>query len=350
MATPDWIEDFARSSYKLWRGHDPEAHLPFNVFGLYGYYERLWIEKLNEAVMCLNESGIGVAEAADAMPNPSSCRLMLMLTVMQMRNAGTEPSTEKHLANFFYDVIQHKMNGGDVFAASANNAHTTSMVSDIISSAEWNRADSASARVFGQLCVGLGTLVHGLYNDWFTDYSYEMYGPYTINGKTLLIRDFNDLKPVDVWPETRKLRFKRVRVLASYQNLDCKISYVGCHATYSRQLPESLKSYAICADGRWISAEELEDTASYYLAAAQRQFTEYSRLPLERQKEIYFVQEAYQLRALFELAGMDWKPSEAFYKSVKNQPLLPSPWPDYNLTFKAYKEKFGINRLTAAYA
>ncbi|MEK6924053.1 MAG: hypothetical protein AABW54_02345, partial [Candidatus Micrarchaeota archaeon] len=301
---PAWLEEFAKSSYQLWQGHDPQSHLPFNAFGLYSYYERLWIEKMLAAVMRLKEVGRFTADIA--LPNASACRFSFLLTIMHLQNARmTDKRAIKALCNFFRQAIAARMQGEDEFAFSANFTHAPSSVQALLQETAWETAGVEEARLLGKLVVGLATLVHGLYNDWFTDYSYEVSGPYAAAGKHLmLVREFDDLKPVEVWLEAQAFRHKRVSILAEYEGLECKIAFVGCHATFSRSLVDGLVRYAVFADGKQVTGRRaLAELAEYFLKTAQEHYANYAAMGIEAQKEKYFLQEAYVFKWLFDAAG-----------------------------------------------
>ena len=356
MTHQEWIEGFAKSSYQLWKGHDPASHLPFNIFGLYPYYSDLWIERVYNAIRKIRETGKSMEEVTKAMPNPSSCRFVFLILVMHMKNAKfTDKEKIKTICDFFVDVLEIKTKGKDIFAHDTNLAHAKEEISQVLKETEWESGGIDAARALGKLNVGMATLVHSLYNDWMTDYSYEISGPYDaserFDGKhIMLIRDFEDMKPLDVWPESNDFKYKNIRVLTVYKDLDCKIAYVGCHSTYSGNLPEHLSHYAIFADGKQIKGQDaLREVALYFMGIAQGLFAKYSSIGFEEQKRKYFVQEAYQIRGLFESAGEDWKPPKEFFDRVAGKPLLQSPWMNYNLSFEDYCEQFGINNLKLAY-
>jgi hypothetical protein len=323
---------------------------------LYSYYEDLWIDKVYEAVQKFRKSGKTIGEISKAMPNSSSCRFILLIMVMHLKNARvTDKQKIRALCDFFVDVVRSKTTNSDLFAHDTNFAHTELEVDDFLNKTEWEAASAESAKEIGKTTVGLATLVHSLYNDWMTDYGYEICGPYDASKKfggkhILLVRDFKDIKPVEIWPEANDFKHKSIRLLTVYKDLDCKIAYVGCHTTYSGNLLDHLSHYAVYADGKQIKGlEGLAELSSYFLGIAQELFAKYSSLDFEEQKRKYFVQEAYQLKNFFEAVGVPWKPTQDFYERVAGKPLRESPWLDYGLSFEEYLEQFGMNNIARAY-
>lgn len=356
MAVPAWIDEFARSSYQLFYHHDPKSHQVFNVFGLYDYYDRLWIDRLYETILKWNGSGASIAEIAKHMPNPSSCRFIFVLISMHLKNSNiTDKEKIKTICDFFYNVIRFKTAGKDVFAHDSNQMHARKEIGLLAEKTPWTKSDENWARELGKLSVGCATLVHTMYSDWMTDYSYEIYGPYDVSkhfGKNaiLLVRDFEDLKPDAYWPGASKFKHKSIRLLTVYKNLACKIAYVGCHATYSGSIISHLAKHALYADGKLVPRfEGLKNISSYYLKTAQSTFADYQKLAFEEKKRIYFHQEAYPLKSFFEGVGVNWKPPKEFFAAVKGKPLLESPWPNYNLTLREYSKKFGMDKIKQAY-
>lgn len=356
MVVPAWIDDFARSSYQLFYHHDPKSHQVFNVFGLYDYYDKLWIDRLYHTIVKWNKSGASIARIAKHMPNPSSCRFVFITICMHMKNGKiTDKEKVRTICDFFYKVIKFKTSGKDVFAYDSNRMHTHREINSLLKKTKWIGGTEDVAREIGKLNVGCGTMVHTLYSDWMTDYSYEIYGPYDVSKhfgekSILLMRDFEDLKP-DYWPSKKKFKYESIRVLTVYRNLTCKIAFVGCHSTYSGSLIPHLSKYALFADGKPIRGfEGLKKLAGHYLLKAQSTFAEYQKLGFEKQKRLYFFQEAYNLKSFFEGVGVEWRPPKAFFEAVKGKALLESPWPNYNLSLEEYCEKFGINNIKRAYS
>lgn len=340
-----FIKDFAFSSWNLWKNHDPNSHLPFNPIRFYAYYGGKWVEALWELVQKAKE--FSLEEIAAAMPVVSSCRFILILTVMKAKVANYNNKAKlREIFNFFSEVIKFKVKHEDVFAIKSNIIHTEKEIENILNGTNWSLVNLDKRKDLSHLTVGLGTLVHGLYNDFDTDFGFEVYGPYDVSknfgeNSTMLIREFIDLQPTELWGKVCK--FGKVRVYCVYLDLDARIEFVGCHMTFDKNPVTQLTHYAAEIDGKQMPEKELNLVSNYFLKLAQEFFIEINKLSFEEKKAKYFLQEAYQLKKLCELLKVDWKTLD-FNEHAREKPLLKMPF-EYKLSFEDYCEKFGINLL-----
>lgn len=350
MKEPVWINSLAKVSYSLFKNHDPESHLPVFGFGLYPLYSDLWIEKLFNLVAEFKNRGWSVQDYLEHFPNLSSNRFILLLSILHYKISGMKsPEKFRDIVEFLYSGITLRAKK-DVCAECSNIGMNEDDLSALLKSNNiWTPSLTESKEV-GKILSALATLVHGLYNDWCTDYSYEISGPYEAEGKLVLIRTFSNLHPSELWPDI-SWYFKQCSLITMYEDLSANIELVGCHITYSGNTVEKLQGYSLELDGKEIHGEsELKKVREMIMPCAVEQYEKMSQMDFESQKIKYLEQEGYQLKNLFDQVDMDWKPSAEMIERVKGVTDLPSPFPDYQMSVPEYLENFGFNELRSIYS
>lgn len=349
MAKPDWIDDFLKSSQRLFASHDPKSHLPFFAWGLFPHYSDLWLEKLYELVKSFRRKGLKIEEHLDSFPNLSSTRFILLLAAIHYQlTTLNNPKLITSVCNFLIDSIKLRSKTG-LFPDDNNVEYSEAELEALLKRRPLHEASLEESREIGKILAALASLVHGLHNDWCTDLSYEITGPYTHQHKTILVRSFADLKPTEIWPEA-DWNFKDISILTSYKDLSAEIIYVGCHITYDRSTVENLSRFNFIVDGKEITnVAGLKALREKLMVVATNQYEKYLNMDFESQKEKFLYQEHYQLKKLFEIAGLDWKPSREILQRIKGKKLIENIFPTYDLTKREYRKYFGGDKLIAAY-
>lgn len=349
MKNIDWIEDFAKSSYQLFINHDPQSHLPFNAWGLMPLYNDLWLEKLHELVKKFRKNELQIKDNLNYFPNLSSTRFILLMVIIHYQISKLKNSALiVDVVEFLVESIRLR-SGSDLFALSSNTEFSDQQIEKLLKDNVLNDATVEESKELGKILVALASLTHGLYNDWCTDYNYEISGPYKTKDKIMLLRYFPDCNPKEIWPDL-SWKFKNVSVITEYANLDANIAFVGCHITYSDNVIEKLERYSLNVDGKIIqNLEELKKLREDLMQIASKQYKKFMTMDFENQKIKFVEQENYQLKKLFELLKMDWRPSEEILERIKNKQLIDDIFPNYQMSLEDYKKTFGINRLIEAY-
>jgi hypothetical protein len=349
MKIPDWVQPFIDSSYHLWINHDPQSHLPFDAWGLHPYYNELWLKKIYEMVKKFNEKGYKISDYLDYFPNLSSTRfIMLMNTIHYQTSKMDAPEIISSIQDFFVTSLKLRAKD-DLFALEKNVELNDDQLNRLLMKRPVRSVGSEESRELGKILVALASLTHGLYNDWCTDLNYEISGPYVKDKKLYLIRSFPDSRPIDIWPEI-DWQFKDFSIITEYEDFSAKMAFVGCHITYSASAVEKLTGYNFQIDGKEIMGlEELKKLRETLMPIAASQYEKFMGLGLEDQKIKYVMQEHYQLKKLFDLVGIDWKPTDEMMGKIINKKLIEGVIKSYDMTKAEYAERFGHNKMICAY-
>lgn len=365
---PIWIDEFAKSVFRLFKGMDLRTMEPLDCFHFHPLYSDLWIEKIYQAIkkfkeqnISFKEQNISFKEVINSFPNPSSARAMIEFMVLHWNNVvrlgiKVDKNKVKEIFDFFVKILKIK-NKKDIFCYKSNIVHNQQEIENLIRKIKWLEGNPEISQALGKLYLAISSLVNGIMNDWCTDVGIEVWGPYDVSkyfGKNtvLIIRDFPVLKLPELWLHHKKYKYKKARIYTIYKNIKVRMEYVSCHTIVKGDLAKNLICYAFILDEKYISnLNKMKKLANHFLKLAEEQYVQVKNLDYEDLKQKLLEQERYQLYDFFKLVKMDWKLSEEMRKRVKNRQLLKNIYPltSYQLSREEINKFFGIDNLKRLY-
>lgn len=198
-------------------------------------------------------------------------------------------------------------------------------VSILERSVDWTTARAGLARELGKLIVSLNTLAYGLYTDVWANAAGDMcHGPYTLSdGRQLIIRDYVDLAPADLWNHCMDWEIRSVRILTCYrQGVNLEIDFYG-NLTAESNLIDSLSCFAFVVDGHQLEVAALNKLIISVAHRAIAQNKAIRSLGFEEIKRKFLEAHCYTERDFLKLAGLDWRPSQSMYDAIGGKALLP---------------------------
>lgn len=351
---PQWIDGYARETYALAKSHDASTHMPFNPMNFHPLFDDLWVEKFYDAVTRFNNSGMAISEVMRYLPVHSSLKFNLLEMIVFLKTSNTNSQKARTIIDFFLKTIrQRAVNKNfweDNLILEYRNANK------VIKEKKLVKADRFQASEVAKIVAGCGSLAHGLYNDFCTDYGYDVFGPYNLSSRagkeklSLFVRQFSDLKPELLWPKFKNFPLKTVKVYAVYKGINSQSHYIGCHMVYKESVIDSLVKFQVEIDGKFISSlSELREIREIVLNAASNHYVGYKKLNFEQQKKMYLRQFGYQFKDFFDLFNINWRPSRKMIDRVKNKKLV-DYFSDYDVDFRTFREKEGVDYLINIYS
>ncbi len=350
---PNWVEKYASVIYNLLQSHDAQTHLPFNGFNFYPLFDDLWIDKIYQAIKKFNEMGLKIEEIIEFLPTHSSLKFNLFEIIIDLKTSNTDFKKAKIIVDFFISAIKARALNGDDWM-NDNKIKIYKDAEEFLSEKNLIKANKDLSSEVAKIIAGCGTLVHGLYNDYCTDYGYDVFGPYNLPEKfgenaTLFIRQFADLKGEGIWPERSSFPYKKIKIHTVYNNLESQSYYIGCHMVYKQSLVENLAYFQVQVDNTLVnSLKELKILREVILKNASQHYVMYKKLGFEDYKRIWLWQLCYQFKNFFTKVGIDWKPSQGMINRVRNKELA-DYMSNYDFTYNECCEKIGINYLRHIY-
>ncbi len=342
-----WIERYNKGIYQIYAGNTIEGFQPLDFFHFLPMWYDLWIERIIVVMDKLDVERKSYQELREFLPTPSSLRSLLQ-KIMPGYQAFVikNPTNCRRVTDFFARMLMEAC-PGDPFAENSSPYHTNDEVSDILRNSQWQEGSVAAARLCGRLIAAAGSMAHGIYNDVVTDYGWDTYGPYQLGDeKELLIRHFPNLQTPELWPERFRASVKEVLIYGWYQGVRWKISGVGCHTLVKKGSPiTGLKKYLITADGRPLSVPAIEALTGELIGKAEILYRKIRKKNFEELKQMVLLQECFQLKKLFDAAGIDWRPTPEMIARIENNPLLTGLIPHGKMvgSLAEYVEMFGID-------
>ena len=265
----------------------------------------------------------GREEAAIAAKFKTSARVirLIMPCVMGMKACGMPTETIREKVLYLLSMAE-QLKYGDISNRDGKNiVLSPTALAMALDKGKMTMADKVGSLRVHKLCAlswnfaeCLGFRAHGLFR--------QFHGPYYIPGQEeeILIRDFIDLNPQELWKATREVKYKNLRVVAAYRDLGMSIDiYDNVSIREGTTYVNSLKAYYIEADGKLLSPEEVdrlgEELAGVILAiSAEVEAMDWRQLA-GKYAEIFW----YGKKEL--KAGRDWCPPRAIYERIEKGEL-----------------------------
>jgi len=340
-----WIKNFATASFSLFSGNTIDAFQPLDFFHFYPLWYDLWIERIVQVIKKLDLENKNFDEIEYLLPTPSNMRAILqklMPSYMGLKHKNIEDC--RIVSNFFARMLIEAC-PSDPFGEFSNPLYSDVEVKDIVGKINWREGNVLAAKQIGKLITVAGSLVHGLYNDVVTDFSWDAYGPFAVQDQSLLIRNFSDLQPEGVWDNKFFPTIKSLKIYGLYKGVEWKILCVGCHTvTVSGSPITGLDQYYIEADGQEINGDQVDRLIQELATKAEEIYLEIRKKNFEELKMMVAIQECYQLKKLFEEAEIDWRPTESMIARFSHQPLLSGLLPHGKMmtNIDEYINSFGL--------
>ncbi len=268
----------------------------------------------------VESSGRDVLVLARTLHNPSSIRCLLYFDLLMAKVANAGVAAYGEIFDFYRSLLTAWC-VDDPFAHSfRNRIHQPYEVSEL--QGRGAIADPGIARALGRLSSACYHLSHGLYSDMNPQLVYDNFGPYHLDGGGMFsLREFGNLRPVDLWPETARLGVDRIRIGARYEDVDLTVD-ATTHAVYRGDVIGGLRAWWCEADGSILSLEEIERLRGAIEACAIEVYTKVKQQSFEEKKKMYVFQKSWSYHALFGTIGLDWRPHEEILNAIQDKPLF----------------------------
>lgn len=321
-----WMESIAVSLGNM----DLGTLEPFNFDNFHPLYSKHWIERFRLAIKKRRQMDVSFARLANRITGPSHLRAQYYFLLADLKFAKTPKKERIEIARFIDKILEHKSKK-DRYGFNSNIVHTKEEINSLCKKIKFSKATPEIARFLGKLFTAAYHLVNGLYTDIYTDYGIENKGQYNGDynvskifgpGHILVIKSFHDLKPMDIWPEIRNSPCKTLNIYTIYKDVKFKCDSISCHSVYEGDPINGLVYYAVGVDGVLInSTEKLDKIRKVLELCATEQWQRLVNQDKEEFKIKGLLQRGYIFKDMFELLGIDWKPSKEMIEAVKGKPI-----------------------------
>jgi len=299
---------------------------PFNFDDMHPLYSKHWIERFLLAIKRREELGISFAKLANGVTGPSHMRAQYYFMLADLKFARINKEDRLRIAQFFDSIVSEKAKK-DPYGFRSNIIHTEKEIKELCRNIRFSKADPETARFLGKLYTAAYHLMNSLYTDIYTDYGVENFGEYDVSkvfgpGHILVIKSFPDMKPMDLWPEVRDLPCKTLNIYAVYKDVKFRCDSISVHSVYEGDPVKGMVYYAVGVDGVLVNSMEILDKIRESIEShAAEQWQRLVSQDKEQLKIKGIMQRCYVLKDMFELLGIDWRPSKEMIEAVKNRPI-----------------------------
>lgn len=315
---PKWIDQLAKSYHKAFLGMTPWSWGPVDVFTVMSALNGTFLNKIEKAIQEVKSKKYPMEEIIKCFPSISSFRIAIYYLVIEYQGSKKKDKERfKEIIEFFVNVLEHATEK-DLFGYKSNIIHTEKEIKEVLEKTSMEKGSPEIARELGKLYTSAASLVFALYGDFFPQESHEIFGPYKISKDSILtIKHFPKIKPIELWPEIKELKYSDLKILQIFKNVEFECELIGMHSLYKGDLINGLVSYAVMVDGKFINdIERIKGIRNYFAEVATKYSSIYDDMSKEELKKKTLEWNCYQFVYLFKLAGMDWRPTEEMIKTM----------------------------------
>lgn len=214
----------------------------------------------------------------------------------------------------------------DVFCDSGKNVLWTSLeVQKVIKSFPWikikdQRDPEVWRRTLSQLS-GLSWSFTELLYFYVHQIGSEYHGPYNLkNNRILLVREFRDLKPLEIWPFTSSLSFEKFTILTIHKKQPVSFDFFN-RPQFTPKLSEGLEEVAIIVNDNYFllnlrAVDSFIDEVSKTMDTGIGVVSELSRKELlKRSCDVHF----FILKPPCDYLNLNWLPPKELYKEIDDE-------------------------------
>lgn len=322
---PKWIDEFAKALHIAFTNMMPCSWGPVNADEVISSLNGVFISRVHEAIIKIKKKGYKIEEVAKTFSCPSTPRIAFTFLIWEYKSSEPKNKAQFREVTEYLIEILSCLAKKDIFVYESNIAHSHEEIETILNKTDWQTGDREMARELGKLYNSVASLVFSLYGDFFPQDSHEVYGPYDASKKfgdntILIIKHFPKIRPVEIWPEIKKLKYSDVKIFQVFKNVKFKCELIGMHSIYEGDIINNLVAYFVTIDGvPQNSIEKIKELSDYFAKMATEQSIVYDKLSKEERKIKILEWYSYQFVDFFKLAGMNWKPTKEMLGAVKDK-------------------------------
>lgn len=288
-----------------------------------------WIKRLLKMIDDCKNTGLASAETARLFTNTSDLRNKMIFDLWMTRYAGVSLTERMKIFNFYCDLL-YAVCIEDPLAKEKNVIHTHEQIKNLLSDVKIATPDIA--RKLGRLVSACYHASHAMYSDMNPSNVYDNYLSYDVAGiygsnHTVVIKEFSNLRPKELWPEAVGLCGDKIEIVCVYENVNSKIDSIS-HVTYEGDTIVGLKFFSIKLDGQDLPVEKITEVSEQIEKLSVSVFQQFKQLDLEQTKRLYYHQKAYGYKKIHERLGQDWKPSAEVLQEAAGWSLHTVNWPE----------------------
>lgn len=302
---------------------------PMDWFEFHPLFSKEWFSHMQRIIDA--SEGKNLTKLAGTLSGPTQLRVWLYYTLLDMKCAKISKEERERIVRFYHQ-LQRKTSQRDLWGlAGTNIAHSEEQITSILQNIQFQQGSKELAKTLGRIYSAGFQYINALYTDFYTDYGVEIYGPYDVSkkygpGHILVIRHFTDLLPNDLWNNVEGLTKKDVKIYTVYKDVKFSCDFISCHSNYEGSVIDNLVEFAVEADNKILTFEEIKSLQEKLELSAMAQWRRLKGLEFEDLKQKGVQIRCYAFKKLCEELNLNWKPSQEMLDAVKDKPFDRSLW------------------------
>jgi hypothetical protein len=315
---------------------------PMHVARISPFYSDIEAADLVGRLHAFRANGTGPAEIAALYPSASSAK-SLMLDLIPGMKAAAVPAADRvdFVSTVFAGLAEREQ--GDVFCRDGRHSLLANAeVADLVDSSDWTGMATSKGREMARAAFTLSgaaqSLVWSVHFYGWTDISFVIHGPYPVvdpdgNQATLVVRDFFDIAPGELWPGLPDPPARMIRLCSLHDHREVFSIDIFNHLLHCGPLLTSTRWISLSADGAQQNETGKLTSLTRALVAILRRQKEAIDALDERELAIKFVESRYYaFRKWRDQTGEGWRPDPEVYQRLRNLPMPGNPaeeppWP-----------------------
>ncbi len=254
------IEDFKQAISEVWQG-DGKNTWPIDLNAVTDLFMDLFVEELVADYTQLERQGANDSTFSALLQTHARIIRLIMPCVQGLKKQGAPIAEIQETVNWLLSLAKHLKHGDLCGRDEKNIILAPDKVNRSIDGSRLIAADPTNSLVILKLCGILWAYAevvffktHGLFR--------EFHGPYAIDGfdQEFVIRDFVCLNPVELWPECQAVKYRHLRVITAYEQLEPKIDiYNNLYIKPGKSYLKGLRYFYIEGDGQILSLGDITE-------------------------------------------------------------------------------------------
>ncbi len=339
------IDKFLDALMLTFAAMDEKSHWPLRVEEVAPYFSDIEAEDVLKGLRQAEKAHLSAREIGMLFIGPSLLREILPDLIIGLKAAKVPLKDRLWCVELLLKGLK-AMQAGDPFCRDGVNAlQTPEETSTLLCDNEWRKCDPKTSVALHKLSSSVLSLLWGLYFYPWVNVGFEIHGPYDSSSKfgkntVLLVRDFFDICPSELWPALSNRGYHSVKLLSVYRDVKLSIDMFD-HVMHQGNLPSAMIAFCAFVDGKPLKTnEEIENLNKDMLSIG----TDHSsRVSQWRREELVckFIEIRYYcLRRLAQFCGRSWMPPSKVLSRVEEWGPIEIPPDESGLSLELLKRAF----------
>lgn len=316
------LKEFSKSISLAMENMDIDTLEPISFISFHPMFSKEWINRIEITINKLKNKNI--SDITNTIKYSTHLRAQMFFLMLDMKYVRLNKNKRIEIGEFFHNILI-EMTKDDPYGFKSNIIQSKNDVKNILEK-KFHKGNEKIAVELGKLMNVSYHLTNGLFTDFYMDYCFEHFGPFNIGkNKILVIQNFKDLNSKILWPKN-KIPIKNITIYKIYKNVKFSCDALSCHSQYEGNPVKGLLDYRIEIDNKEISIDEMILLRKNLEIKTINQWEKLVSMDKENLKKKVLFMRCYILKDFFELAEINWKPTQKMLNAIKNKDLNKSPW------------------------